>query len=223
MKDLVDNKSKTEEEDEVRMNPRCSALLQNQLPPKEQDPGSFILLCSIERLDFNNTLADLGANISVMPFSMYKCLGMGKLKPINMVNEMSDNTKCTPKGIVKNLLVKIDKFNFPVDFVVLDMVKEFMMPIILGRPLLATAHAKVDIFRKSISLEIGNEKVIYKMRSSFTTTTVESVRAIKSEIHTEDDNLMKIDYDLLMYDFESCAFNHLSGVDPCRFLNFTQI
>ncbi|GJZ63390.1 hypothetical protein Tco_0619811, partial [Tanacetum coccineum] len=191
MKDLVANKPKTEEDDEVRMNPRCSALLQNQLPPKEQDPGSFILPCSIGRLDINNPLANLGASISVMPFSMYKRLGMGKLEPINMVIEMADNTKCTPKGIVKNLLVKIDKFIFPVDFVVLDMVGEFRMPIILGRPLLATAHAKVDIFRKSISLEVGNEKVIFKMRSSFTTTTVESVRAIKSEIHTKDDNLMK--------------------------------
>nr|GEU63696.1 hypothetical protein [Tanacetum cinerariifolium] len=72
---------------------KCSALLKNQLPLKDQDPGSFILSYSIERLDFNNALADLGASISIMPFSMYKCLGMGKLKPINMVIEMADNTK----------------------------------------------------------------------------------------------------------------------------------
>nr|GEU44105.1 hypothetical protein [Tanacetum cinerariifolium] len=115
MKDLVANKPQTEEDDEVKMNPR---------------------------LDFNNTLADLGASISVMPFSMYKRLGMGKLKPDNMVIEMAYNTKCTPKGIVENLLVKIEKFIFPVDFVILDMVEDFRMPIILGRPLLATAHAK---------------------------------------------------------------------------------
>ncbi|GJU40649.1 hypothetical protein Tco_1193606 [Tanacetum coccineum] len=102
MKDLVANKQLTEEDDEVSMNPRCSALLQNQLPPKENDPGSFILPCSIRRLDFNNALADLGASISITPFSM--------------------------------------------------------MPAILGRPLLATTHAKVDIFRMTISLEVGNEK-----------------------------------------------------------------
>ncbi|GKB89991.1 zinc knuckle CX2CX4HX4C containing protein, partial [Tanacetum coccineum] len=112
------------------------------LPPKEQDPRSFILPCSIGRLDFNNALADLGDSISVMPLSMYKCLGIGKLEPINMVIEMADNTKCTPKGIVENLLIKIDKFIFPVDFLILDMVEDFRMPIILGRPLLATAHAK---------------------------------------------------------------------------------
>nr|GFB97901.1 hypothetical protein [Tanacetum cinerariifolium] len=87
-----------------------------QLPPKEQDPGSFILPCSIER--------------------------HGKTQTGNMVIEMAYKTKCTPKGIVKNLLVKIKKFIFPVDFVILDMVEDFRMPIILGRPLLATTHAK---------------------------------------------------------------------------------
>ncbi|GJZ80335.1 reverse transcriptase domain-containing protein [Tanacetum coccineum] len=124
------------------MYPRCSDLLQNHLPPKEQDPGSFILPCSIGRLDFKNALADLGASISIMPFSMYKRLGIRKLEPINMIIEMADNTKCTSKGIVENLLIKIDRFIFPVDFVILDMVEDIRMPIILGRPMLATAHAK---------------------------------------------------------------------------------
>ncbi|GJY49134.1 reverse transcriptase domain-containing protein [Tanacetum coccineum] len=142
MKDLVANKPRTKEDEEIRMNPRCSALLQNQLPHKEQDPVSFILPCSIGRLDFNNALADLGASINIMPLSMYKLLGMGKLEPINMVIEMADNTKCTHKGIVKKLLVKIDKFIFQVDFVILDMVEDFRMPIILGRPLLATTTLK---------------------------------------------------------------------------------
>ncbi|GJV55246.1 hypothetical protein Tco_1456251 [Tanacetum coccineum] len=159
MKDLVANKQLTEEDDEVRMNPRCSALLQNHLPPKENDPGSFILSCSIRQLDFNNALADLGASISIMPFSMFKCLGRGKLKPIDMVLEMADDTICIPKGIVKNLLIKIDKFFLPVYFVIFDMIEDFRMPVILERPLLATAYAKVDIFQKTISLEVGNEKL----------------------------------------------------------------
>ncbi|GJX33450.1 zinc knuckle CX2CX4HX4C containing protein [Tanacetum coccineum] len=130
-----------------------------------------------------------------------------------MVIEMANNTKCTPKGIVENLLVKINKFTFLVDFVILDIVEDFRMPIILGRPLLATAHAKVDIFRKSISLKVGNEKVIFKMRSSFTITIFESVHAIKSETFPDDD-LKKINYDLFLYDSESCEFNRLLGIDP---------
>ncbi|GJV34230.1 zinc knuckle CX2CX4HX4C containing protein [Tanacetum coccineum] len=213
MKYLVENKPRTEEDNEIRMNPRCSALLQIHLPPKEQDPGSFILPCSIGKLDFKNALADLGASISIMPFSMYKRLGIGKLEPINMLIKMADNTKCAPKGIVENLLIKTNKFIFLVDFVTLDMVEDIRMPIILRRPLLATAHAEVDIFRKTISLEVGSEKVILKMRSSFTTTNFEYVRSIKIETFVEDDNLKEIDYDLFLYDFESCEFNRLLCID----------
>ncbi|GKC46759.1 zinc knuckle CX2CX4HX4C containing protein [Tanacetum coccineum] len=73
---------------------------------------------------------------------------------------MANNTKCIPKGIVKKLLIKIDIFILPIDFVILDLIEDFRMPVILGRPLLATTHAKVDIFRKTIFLEVGNEKVI---------------------------------------------------------------
>ncbi|GJX20238.1 zinc knuckle CX2CX4HX4C containing protein [Tanacetum coccineum] len=188
MKDLVANKPKTKEDEEIRMNPR--------------------------RLDFNNALADLRASINIMPLSMNKRLGMGKLEPINMVIEMADNTKCTPKGIIENLLVKINKFIFLVDFVILDMVKDFRMAIILGRPFLATTHAKVDIFRKSISLEVGNEKVIFKMRSIFTTTIFEFVRAIRSETCPEDDDFKKIDHEIFLYEFESCELNRLLGIDP---------
>ncbi|GKB54314.1 hypothetical protein Tco_0905067 [Tanacetum coccineum] len=74
MKDLMTNKPLIIENKEVKMNPRCSALLLNHLPPKEKDLGSFLLPCSIGRLDFNKTLAYLGASNSIMPFPMYKHL-----------------------------------------------------------------------------------------------------------------------------------------------------
>ncbi|GKC43745.1 zinc knuckle CX2CX4HX4C containing protein [Tanacetum coccineum] len=127
---------------------------------------------------------------------------------------MADNTKCTPKGIVENLLVKIDKFIFPIDFVILNMIEDFKMPIILGRHLLAMAHAKVDIFKKSISLKVGNEIVIFKMRHNFANTPVESVRTIRSKVCPKDGDLMNIDYDLFLYEIESCKFNHLLAIDP---------
>ncbi|GKA39453.1 hypothetical protein Tco_0732004 [Tanacetum coccineum] len=76
-----------------------------------------------------------------------------------MIIEIADDTKCIPKGIVKDLLIKTDKFILPVDFVILDMIKDFNIPVILERPLLATTHVKVDIFRMTISLKVGNEKV----------------------------------------------------------------
>nr|GEV00989.1 hypothetical protein [Tanacetum cinerariifolium] len=90
VKKTKSNKPKTKKNNEVKMNPRCSALLQNWLPPKEEYPGSFILPYSIGRLEFNNALVDLGASISIMPFSMYKRFGMGKLEPINMESTNDD-------------------------------------------------------------------------------------------------------------------------------------
>ncbi|GJY90084.1 hypothetical protein Tco_0505280 [Tanacetum coccineum] len=95
----------------------------------------------------------LNEEVKSMEEVKYGEFGMGKLELINMVIEMADNTKCTPKGIVKNLLVKIDKFIFLVDFVVLDMVEDFRMPIILGRLLLATTHAK-DNLKMEMEMEI---------------------------------------------------------------------
>ncbi|GKE79541.1 homeodomain-like protein [Tanacetum coccineum] len=96
-----------------------------------------------------------------MPFSMFKRLGLGNPKPINMVIEMADRSMQSPKGIVKNVLVKIHNFIFPVDFVILDIIKDDKVPIILGRPMLATAHGKIDVFRKKISLEVGTEHIIF--------------------------------------------------------------
>ncbi|GJS80909.1 serine--tRNA ligase-like protein [Tanacetum coccineum] len=174
---------------------KLKAILQNQLPSKEEDPWSFILPCSIGKLTFN-ALADLGATISIMPLLMFKRLGIGELKPINMTIEMADRTKSTPRGVVENLLVKIDKIIFPIDFVILDMVEDLRMPIILGRPLLATAHAMVDIFRKSISLEVVNQKVVFKTKNNPNKTLIESVCAIRNEKGVTNDDLMKIDHDL---------------------------
>ncbi|GJX88425.1 retrovirus-related pol polyprotein from transposon TNT 1-94 [Tanacetum coccineum] len=107
--------------------------------------------------DLSNALADLGASISVMPFSMFKCLGLGNPRPVNMVIEMTDRSMQSPKGIVENVLVKIHKFIFLVDFVILNIVEDNKVPIILGGPMLATAHARIDVFRGKISLEVEKE------------------------------------------------------------------
>ncbi|GJY50539.1 homeodomain-like protein [Tanacetum coccineum] len=126
----------------------------------------------LKKLEFSNALADLGASISVIPFSMFKRLGLGNPRPVNMVIEMADRSMQSPKGIVENVLVKIHKFIFPVDFVILDIVEDNKVPIILGRPMLATAHAKIDIFGGKISLEVGKEQVIFNANKGATPITV---------------------------------------------------
>ncbi|GKA78358.1 putative reverse transcriptase, RNA-dependent DNA polymerase, partial [Tanacetum coccineum] len=140
-----------------------SATLQNKLPPKETDPGSFIRPCIIRNHSMSNALADLGASVSVMPYSLFKRLGLGSLKPIKMTIKMADRSMQSPKRIIENVLVKISNFVFPVDFVVLDIMEDENVPIILCRPMLATAHAKIDVYGKKISLGVGNDQGTLKL------------------------------------------------------------
>ncbi|GJX58082.1 vacuolar-sorting receptor 1-like protein [Tanacetum coccineum] len=104
----------------VTMNERCSTVLLNKLLSKEKDPGSFTILCDIGHLHINNSLADLGASISLMPYTMYKKLGLGEPKPTRMSLELADRSIQYPGGIEENVLIKIDKFILPIDFVILD-------------------------------------------------------------------------------------------------------
>ncbi|GKB04484.1 DNA helicase [Tanacetum coccineum] len=141
-------------------------VLLNKLSSKEKDPGSFTIPCNIGHLHINNALADLGASISVMPYTMYEKLGLGEPKPTRMSLELADRSIQYPRGIAENVLIKIDKFILPIDFVILDMREDSKISIILGRPFLATARAMIDVFNKKITLRVGNKEVIFDVDQS---------------------------------------------------------
>ncbi|GKE63325.1 DNA-directed DNA polymerase [Tanacetum coccineum] len=173
LKGLLSNKTRLEEACTVTMNERCSAVLLNKLPPKEKDPGSFTIPCDIGNLHINNALADLGASISIMPYTMYEKLGLGEAKPTRISLELADRSIQYPRGIAKNVLIKVDKFVLPIDSVILDMREDSRILIILGRPFLATARAMIDVFNKKITLRIGNEEVIFDVDQSIKKLPVE--------------------------------------------------
>nr|GEZ51974.1 putative reverse transcriptase domain-containing protein [Tanacetum cinerariifolium] len=91
---------------------------------------------------------------------------------------MTDKSMQSLKRIIVNVLVKIDKFIFPVDFIILDIIKDDKVPIILGRPMLATAHARIDVSRKKISLKVGGEKVMFNANDDIPPLYVTFVCAI---------------------------------------------
>ncbi|GJR92686.1 reverse transcriptase domain-containing protein [Tanacetum coccineum] len=140
------------------MNERCSAVLLNKLPSKEKDPRIFTIPCDIGYLHIKNDLAYLGASISLMPCTMYEKLGLGEAKPTRMSLELADRSIQYLRGIAENVLIKIDKFILPIDFVILDMREDSKIPIILGRPFLATVRAMIDVFNKKIMLRVGNKE-----------------------------------------------------------------
>ncbi|GJY04023.1 reverse transcriptase domain-containing protein [Tanacetum coccineum] len=133
-------------------------VLQHQLPPKELNPGSFTLPCTIGKFNFY-AMADLGASINVMPRSIFKHLHLTNLKKINMLCEMADMSKKAPLGIVENVLVKIDKFLFSSNFVIINNTPS--ETTILERPFLATIHAKIDVFAGKISLGIDEDRISF--------------------------------------------------------------
>ncbi|GJR98006.1 retrovirus-related pol polyprotein from transposon TNT 1-94 [Tanacetum coccineum] len=135
--------------------------INNFIPKKEKDPRSFTLPCFINNVCFDNALVDLGASISVMPLSTYLNLGLGELAHTKLTIELADRTVKYPKGIAENVLVGIGKFVFPVDFIILDMPKDIKVPLILGRPFLSTARAKIDVYKRKITLRVREERIVF--------------------------------------------------------------
>ncbi|GJW10986.1 reverse transcriptase domain-containing protein [Tanacetum coccineum] len=156
LKSLLLNKTRLEEACTVTMNERYSVVLLNKLPLKEKDPESFTIPCDIGNLHINNALPDLRASISLMPYSMYEKLGLGKPKPTRMSLELAYRSIQYPRGIAENVFIKVDEFVLPIDFVILDMREDTRISIILGRPFLATARAMIDVFNKRITLRVGD-------------------------------------------------------------------
>ncbi|GJW76786.1 DNA-directed DNA polymerase [Tanacetum coccineum] len=167
LKGLLTNKARLEEACTITMNERCSAVLLNKLPSKEKDPGSFTIPCDISQLHINNALADLGASISLIPYTMYEKLGLGEPTPTRMSLELADRSIKYPRGIIENVLIKVDKFvPSPLYFIYLDMPEDSRVPIILGRPFLATARAMIDVFNKKITLRVRDDEVIFDIDQS---------------------------------------------------------
>ena len=127
---------------------------------KYKDPGSPTISVNIGGTCIDKALLDLGASVNLLPYSVYKLLGLGELKPTNITLSLADRSVKIPKGIVEDVLVKVDKFYYPVDFVVLDTKPIASgpnhVPIILRKPFLATANAIINCRNGDMQLTFGN-------------------------------------------------------------------
>ncbi|XP_076899224.1 uncharacterized protein LOC143553036 [Bidens hawaiensis] len=158
-------------------------------------PGSFTIPCLIGSFSVSNALADLGASINLMPYSVFSKLDLGEPKLTRMNIQLADRFVKYPRGIVENMLVKIEKFVFPVNFVILDMDEDKNVPLILGRPFLATARALIDVCTGRLTLRVGDDEVTFDIW--------------KSMRHPQDhDDVLYIDT------IDSCVCEHLQ--DTCE-------
>ncbi|GKC57909.1 reverse transcriptase domain-containing protein, partial [Tanacetum coccineum] len=122
LKELVSNKHKLEQISVAFLCDDSYALIQNKVPPKHGDPGSFLIPCNFNKAFSCDALADLGSSINLMPYSLYAKLSLETLKPTKMSVRLADRSFQYPVEIAKNILVEVGKFTFPVDFVILEII-----------------------------------------------------------------------------------------------------
>ncbi|XP_071732682.1 uncharacterized protein [Rutidosis leptorrhynchoides] len=118
----------------------------NSLSKKLGDIGQFTFSCSVYQFGTIQVLADLGANINIVPYSLYRRLELGDLTPTKMIIQLVNHTIRYPKGIVENVLVKVDKFLYPTDFVVMDIKEDLNTPIVLEKPFMNMARTAIDVY-----------------------------------------------------------------------------
>nr|GEV98838.1 reverse transcriptase domain-containing protein [Tanacetum cinerariifolium] len=163
IKRLLANKDKLFELAKVPMNENCSAMLLKKLPKKLGDPGKFLIPCDFPGMEVCHALADLGASINLMPLSIWKKLSLPELTPTRMTLELADRSLTCPKRVAKDVFVKVGKFHFLTDFLVVDFEADPRVPLILGRSFLRTGRALIDVYGEEITLRVNDESVTFNL------------------------------------------------------------
>ena len=163
MKDILRKKRKITEERIVSLTTTYSAVIQKTLLEKRQDPGSFTIPCKIGDADMGKELCDFGASINLMPLSVTQRLSLGDLTPTSITLHMEDKTLIHFKGILEDVLIKVGKFVFPTNFMVINMEEDKQIPLLLGRPFLATRAALIDVKKGELTLRVGDEVVHFNL------------------------------------------------------------
>ena len=152
----------------------CSAVIQRNLPEKMQDLGSFTIPCIIENFEFKKALCDSRSSINLMPLSVVKRVSVGELTPTTIILEMADKTMAQPETVLEDVLIKVGKFIFPMDFVVMNMEEDTQVPLLLGRPFLGTRAALIDVKKGELTLRVGKEAVHFNLNKSLKQSECES-------------------------------------------------
>ena len=196
-KDLCTIKKGLGIEKKAFLTKQVSAIIQSRNPVKYKDPGSPTISVNIGGTSIDKALLDLGASVNLLPYSVYKQLGLGELKPTNITLSLADRSVKIPKGIVEDVLVKVDKFYYPVDFVVLDTepIKNGPnhVPIILETPFLATANAIINYRNGVMQLTFSNmtlELKIFHLNNKH--KMVESENQVTDEVCSIGPNSRKL-------------------------------
>ncbi|XP_070036214.1 uncharacterized protein [Nicotiana tomentosiformis] len=155
-------KNKTTKNEVVNVTHRVSFIIATTTVQKKEDPGAFTIPCTIGLRDFARAVCDNGASITLMNLAIHKKAGLVMPRPTSMRLQMADRSIKRPVGIVDDVLVKVVKFLLPANFVILDCAVDKEIPIIFGRPFLATGRAVMDSERNEIKFRVNDEEVTFQ-------------------------------------------------------------
>nr|GEY81643.1 reverse transcriptase domain-containing protein [Tanacetum cinerariifolium] len=180
LKSLLNNKEKLFNLATNLMNENFSAVILKKLSEKLGDPDKFLISCDFSELDECLALVDLGASINLVPLSIWRKFSLPELTPTRMILELADRSTTRPASIAKDVFVKVGKFHFPTDFVVVDYVVNPRIPLILGRPFLRTERALIDVYGEELTLRVDDETITFKVgqTSKYSYNDVESINRI---------------------------------------------
>nr|GEW61142.1 reverse transcriptase domain-containing protein [Tanacetum cinerariifolium] len=145
------------------LNQHCSAVLLKKLPEKLGDPGKFLIPCDFSRMDECLALANLGASINLMPLFVWNKLFLPGLSPTCMTLELADRSISRSVGVAEDVSIKVGKFHFSTDFVVVDFNTDPRVPLILRRSFLKTGQALIDVYEGELTLCVGNKAVTFNL------------------------------------------------------------
>ncbi|XP_026378156.1 uncharacterized protein LOC113272548 [Papaver somniferum] len=220
LKDLCTQKRKLHVHKRAFFTEQVSSTIQNKTPPKFKDPGSPTISCTIGDHTIEKDLLDLGASVNLLPYSVYVQLGLGEMKPTPVTLQLAERYVKIPRGIVEDVLIKVDKFYFPVDFIVLDTQHvqnpDCHIPVILGRPFLETSNGIINCRSGILNFSFGNMTVelnmfhVNHLPMDFNNNELHKINMIESLIQDSLPDILFVDplqacldnFDLDLFDYE---------------------
>jgi hypothetical protein len=163
MKEILTKKRKYIDDEVIQLDASCSAIIQRTLPTKEKDPGRVTLPVTIGNCNVGKALIDLGSSINLIPLSVIERIGGLDITRTRMTLQLADKSITRPSGMAEDVLIRVDKLVFSIDFVVMDIEEDDDVPLILGRPFMKTARMMIDIDDGVMKVKVQDEEVTFNL------------------------------------------------------------
>ncbi|XP_028784134.1 uncharacterized protein LOC114740172 [Neltuma alba] len=163
LKDMLSKKRRLTEYATVALTKATTSIIKPYIPLKCKDPGSFSIPCLIGEQFKGRALCDLGSAVNLIPLFVFKKLHLGEASPMTVTLQLANRSLSYLYGVIKDVLVKVESLIYPADFIIINIKKDEEIPLIVGRPFMATVKALVDVEKGTISVRFGDEQLTFNI------------------------------------------------------------